>query len=634
MTSPAEPHDTSMKPLFPVLVLAAVLFFANTWGYDLWPADEPRFGEVAREMMASGDYLAPHVNGMPYKEKPPLLFWSICAASIPFGDVTEFSARAPSALAALLTLAFTYLLARRLYGARVAFWAGLILATSQLFWFEARSVRTDMILTATMTGALLAFQRWRDAPSLPRLIAFYAAIAAGMFAKGPPALVFPLLLIVTFYWRRPQERRRTHWVAGLLGATALILVWFIPARMSLPAEEAAPAAGVGVEAFRMTIGRFLFGVSKARAPWYYLFELPAGLFPWALLLPWTLPWIWKRRHEDERMRLLMKWTLPAFIFFSISIGKRSVYLLPIYPTIAILQARAVLDLIGGDARRWRTRTAIVWGALLILLGAAVFAIPYTEYAYLWSTRFVFLGGSTLAMGVFAIARALRTQGRSLPADMAAGFTALTLLIVTVVFPALNPYKGASSICRPLRQLSESGTEYRLYTLGFSREEYIFYTKHFHTPFLTDLLPVTLAHEIGRIDMIKKQRKLRKAIAKSVEDIPIASIAAPTDAELSVLRTAAHDVIEETGVGAELARAFEAALTETVEQFATQFDTPTPAFAFVQREDWKWLLPLMPPEVDYTILADRHVGSRDILLLANAAGASLTASIAENPPAAN
>ena len=63
-------------PLAALLLLAPVLFLANTWGYDLWPADEPRFGQVAREMMESGDYLVPHINGEPYKEKPPLLFWS------------------------------------------------------------------------------------------------------------------------------------------------------------------------------------------------------------------------------------------------------------------------------------------------------------------------------------------------------------------------------------------------------------------------------------------------------------------------------------------------------------------------------------------------------------------------------
>ena len=88
-----------------LLALAALLFFVNTWGYDLWPPDEPRFGEVAREMMQSGNYLAPYCNGEPYKEKPPLLFWVISAISMPFGDVTEFSARAASGLAALVVVA-------------------------------------------------------------------------------------------------------------------------------------------------------------------------------------------------------------------------------------------------------------------------------------------------------------------------------------------------------------------------------------------------------------------------------------------------------------------------------------------------------------------------------------------------
>ena len=110
-----------------LLALAAALFIANTWGYDLWPPDEPRFAEVAREMMQSGNYLAPTVNNLPYKEKPPLLFWAISAASLPFGDVNEFTARVPSALGGVITVLLTYLLARRLYGQKIAVWSALIL---------------------------------------------------------------------------------------------------------------------------------------------------------------------------------------------------------------------------------------------------------------------------------------------------------------------------------------------------------------------------------------------------------------------------------------------------------------------------------------------------------------------------
>jgi len=128
--------------LIAVLVAAFVVLTANLGGYDLWPPDEPRFGQVAREMMQSGNPFALTINGEPYKEKPPFLFWLITLISFPYGDVTESTARVPSALAALLAVFFTYRLALRLYGVRAAVCAGFVLITTALFWWEARSVRT------------------------------------------------------------------------------------------------------------------------------------------------------------------------------------------------------------------------------------------------------------------------------------------------------------------------------------------------------------------------------------------------------------------------------------------------------------------------------------------------------------
>ncbi len=608
-----------------LFALAAVMLAANIWGYDLWPSDEPRFGEVAREMMVSGNYIAPQINGEPYKEKPPLLFWAIAAASAPFGDVTEFSARIPSVLAALLTLVFTFGLARRLYDARTALWACIILATSTLFWMEARSVRTDMLLTAAMTGALLAFVRWRDSKSRAALIAFYAAIAVGLFAKGPPALIFPLLLIVAYYWKQRDERRRTHWVIGLAAGIAVLLLWFVPARLMAASEPVAASPygeGVGGEFFRMTIGRFLLGVSKAQPPWYYLINLPVGLLPWALFLPWAVPWVWRRRREDDRMRVLLAWIVPAFVFFSISIGKRSLYLLPIYPALAVVLARAVLDLMDGGRARWRRWIAAVWAALLLILASAPLALPATEYGDLWTPRMLLLTAVGVGFAALALGGAWKQEGKTLHRDMAAGFAAMTLAAVFVAFPAVDQFKGASAICAPLRALSERGQEYRLYCIGFSREEYIFYTKQFHTPVLTDLLPVELSHEISLKDMAKQQRRLRKEIAEAVADVEVADITRPTPAERDQLREVIHRAVEAAEVEPEMAHDFEQALREAVGAFMTDFDAPEPAFAFVQSSDWKWLLPLFPEDAQYSLVTWRQVGSRDVVLLANPAGAAL------------
>ena len=604
-----------------LLALSAVLFFISTWAYDLWPADEPRYGQVAREMMESGDYLVPHVNGHPYNEKPPLLFWLIAAASAPFGDVTEFSARAPSGLAALVTVLLTYLLAARLYGARVAFWSGLILATTSFFWIEARWVRTDMLLTAWMIGSLYAFWRWHESRRAIFLAIFYLLLAGGLLAKGPPALVFPALLIAAFYWKRRADRRRLHWLIGFPAACAVVLAWFIPARMAISAAGGVETQ-IGNEALRQIIGRLFFGVSHMQPPWYYVLNAPYFLLPWALFLPWVLPWVWKRRREDDRMRLLLAWVAPAFVFFSLALGKRGTYILPLFPALAILEARAVLDLMDSARAVWRRRTGYVWGGFLIALGLSPAVLLFTEYGDAVKPAMLAFSGCAVISGAWVIARARKTGGVALHAQMAAQFAVLSVLAAAIIMPAMNAYQGASTICRPLAQLSDSSVEYRLYTLRFSREEYIFYSHHFHTPVLTDLIPVQTPHKIDLIDMAKQQRTLRKEVAKAVAAVPVTNLEALAPAEIDALRSAVHEAVAKSDVNAELAGAFEQALKKTVTDFAREFEQPTPAYMFIMQEDLKWLLPLYPQFATYKVIDQRPVGRRNMMLLANTTGAAL------------
>ncbi len=96
-----------MKPARIVLLLAAILFICNIWGYDLWAPDEPFYGEGAREMIADGQWLVSHVNGEFDDDKPPAYFWLIALLSLPFAEVSSFTARLPSVLAAFGTVALT-----------------------------------------------------------------------------------------------------------------------------------------------------------------------------------------------------------------------------------------------------------------------------------------------------------------------------------------------------------------------------------------------------------------------------------------------------------------------------------------------------------------------------------------------
>lgn len=608
-----------------LLGVAAVLYFTGLGGYDLWPPDEPRFAEVAREMVQTGDYLAPQINDEPYREKPPMLFWAIAAASQPSGAVTAVTARVPSALAAVLIILLTYLLARSLFDARTAFWAGIILATTSFFWWEGRSVRTDMLLTLWMTLSLFAFWQWDRRRQWGWLMAFWAAVVLAVYTKGPPGLVFPLLLVFAYYWKRPTERKATHWVMGGAAVLVLVALWLVPARMAASAGVPELAGqDIASNLYRQTIGR-LFGVSKAQWPWYYILNMPVTLLPWSLFLPWTAVWAWRRRQDGPAMRLLLCWTVPAFVFFSLCVGKRSVYLLPLYPALAILFSASVLDLMEApDRSTWRRRTGAAFVGLLAVIGIAPFVIRSTAYAEAVTEGLMLFGIFCLIVAAETLYRVTRSDGRILHLLVASRFAGLALLITVIALPVVNQYKSARTITAPVRALVRDGEAFRLYSIAFSREEYIFYSERSHTPVLTDLLAVDLPEGTDPRQAAKSQRRLRKALMEAAAEAAIADVAHATDAEWMDLHARVGEAVAEVEVEDALAVLLEDALEAELARFAAEFQGAAPAFAFVQTEDWRWLLALEPRLRDCTVVAHEQVGSRDVLLVTNAAGAALLA----------
>jgi 4-amino-4-deoxy-L-arabinose transferase-like glycosyltransferase len=606
--------------LLVLVALGAMLFFFNTWGYDLWPADEPRFGEIPREMMQSGNYLAPYCNGEPYKEKPPLLFWAIAASSAPFGDVTEFSARFPSGLAALGVVLLTFLLGRRLFNARVGFWSALILMTMTFFWTEARSVRTDMLLTLWMTATLYSFLRWNESKSWVWLVAAYGAITLGLFTKGPAALAFPCLFILGYYWGRREERKKLHWILGILAAVALVLIWYIPARMALPPTPQTPeTASVGKEMYHQIIGRMFLGVSKAEPPWYYILNIPPGMLPWTLFLPWTIAFAWKHRRDGDNMRLLLSWLCLALIFFSLSVGKRHVYILPVYPVLAILTAQAALSLADGENVRTRKWLSAIWGVTLIVIGFAPLALLRTEYKEAWSPIYLSFTICGVAFGLEMLRRALKTEARRLHASMAAHFVVLAIIAATMFYPALDRYKGASDFCRPIRDLSVKGSDFRLYSVAFSREEYVFYSRCFHKRALMEDLEFKTPKGLDKKTEGKFHARLLEAVGKGLNDAGLTEPESASVETLKATRGLIEKAIAESGVDQDYAQAFMGALNGAVADFENGFLQQGAAFAYIQRQDWLWLAPFLKSPADFKVAFQKAVGEREMLLLANANG---------------
>ncbi len=615
------------KPRIQIVTLflfAGILFSANIGGYDLWPADEPRYAEVSRKMLDSGNLLAPHVNGQPYREKPPLFFWAIAAASIISGDVTETSARIPSVLAALTVLVCVYLLASDLYDRQTALWSAIILATFTRFWWEARTVQIDMLLTACMTFALLMFWKWHNSRRTLFLLFFYLAIGLGVYAKGPPAIVFPALLVATFYWRDGENRKKTRWPIGLAFVAVFIALWLVPARMSVGAEtEAAVQLDIGGNLFRQTIGRFLLGVSHAKPPWYYLVEaLPLDLMPWTLFIPYAILYVWRRRHKDAAMRLLLAWSVPALLFFSISIGKRALYLLPIYPALAILIARSILDLAGREPATWRKRTAMAWTAFLFILAGAPIVLRFTEYRPPQSGTLAGLSAVATCFGAYTVYGLIRNTSASLHRTIALQIATLYIATSFIVLPAINPYKSAREFCEPVAQLHAQGTPFNLYSVGFSREEYVFYSHRFHIPLLTELVPLDLPSGYEETSVAELQVTFRKAITDATEEIPVASLAAITSDELDALHTAVREASQQLDYPQELLDAARTGLTHALDALSAESQAGQPSIIYIKDEDFRWLLPVAPVLNKYQVLAEASVGSRQVLLLANAPAEAL------------
>ena len=287
-------------------MFAAVLALAfNLGGYPLFDPDEGRNAEVAREMAESNDYLLPHLDGLPYLDKPVVYFAAAAAVMEVLGP-TETAARLPAYLFTLATIAVVVSFARRRWGADAGWLAGLALATTPLVLVYARTTIFDSALAFSTTVAILAF--WDERPVLA-----WAAIGLGSIIKGPVAILIPLATMLPYALltggggRRPL--RRLFPLAGLAMFALVALPWFLAVSLRIP--EFPHYVFVRETFERVTTTRF----HRTAPLWYYLPILPVAAFPWivpalARLKDWRWAWLARRvnPHAQEAI-LLACWVL-------------------------------------------------------------------------------------------------------------------------------------------------------------------------------------------------------------------------------------------------------------------------------------------------------------------------------------
>src|SRR5262245_28998293 len=345
------------------LALAALLVGLGTAPL-ITTRGEAREGLVVRELVGNSDWVLPRRQGV-IASKPPLYHW-LAAALVRATGWSDAAVRLPSTLAAWVMVVETFAVGV-LLGNRWAAWlAVIILFSTWGFWRSATEARVDMLFAACVAGAIASFAWWviRGAPR-GRLLWWLAATAA-VLTKGPAGLVLPALVAIAFFFSR-REPRRLYALWSWPAATVALLVtggWYAAAMLRGGRDFLAVHV-------KENVARFTGGgefaptrtLSWLMMPRYFL----GHLAPWNLAIPVDLRRWWLGERDAVARRLLHCWWLSVLGFFSLAAGKRSVYLLPLYPPIALLAAGLLEGRVQSPRGRSLLVGAAVAGALVMLV---------------------------------------------------------------------------------------------------------------------------------------------------------------------------------------------------------------------------------------------------------------------------
>jgi 4-amino-4-deoxy-L-arabinose transferase-like glycosyltransferase len=420
-----------------------VLFFVNLGQWDLWNPDEPRYAEVARELVTSGDWILLHVNQQVYGDKPPLFFWAIGLSSFFLNGFSSFSVRFPSALFGTLTVLLTFFLGRKLYCSRTGFLSGFILATNVEFSYLATRANIDTTLTFFTTAALICFFHWYGDRKRLSIYGFYVAMAFATLTKGPVGFILPLLVALVYLGIKKEWKsiRKMRLFTGLLLLLGIVLCWYLPAVLKGGRDY------LHYTIFRQTIDRYSEGWSHARSFAYYFYIFPTDFLPWTLFLPVGFIHLCTGLGNEKRKEslFLLVWFSAIFLFFTLSKGKRELYLAPLYPAASVIVGKVWFDFISTPMERLRREWFSV--PLYGLMGAALIgglAIPLVLKIKLPAFQVYGVPMALLMVGG-SIALFLSWRKRRygmvfflVTAIMTCGY----FYTLRIVYPLVNPYKSA------------------------------------------------------------------------------------------------------------------------------------------------------------------------------------------------
>ena len=334
----------ALESLWPLLTVSFVLIFIGIGLRDPWPADEPRFALIAKEMVETGQWFFPARAQELYPDKPPIFMWAIALFYYLSGSI-RFSFLMPSALAGLLTIFLVYDIGRLLWDKKVGLVAGWLLLFCLQFLVQAKSAQIDALVCAWITLGCYGLLRYTLVDGKYRWYAcawFFMGI--GVITKGVGFL--PLLMLIPYVVYRllnkaavsPVRYAGWTWYLGPLIMLGAIALWFVPMLIIVAQSDSA-----AYELYRdnillkQTVTRYADSWHHIKPFWYYLTSVaPFFWLPAVLCIPWLFkPWMKDIKLLEARILLPLAWVALVLLFFSMSPGKRGVYIFPALPMLAL-----------------------------------------------------------------------------------------------------------------------------------------------------------------------------------------------------------------------------------------------------------------------------------------------------------
>jgi 4-amino-4-deoxy-L-arabinose transferase-like glycosyltransferase len=480
-----------MSRLRLLFAACAVIWLIGLGFRGLFNPDEGRYAEIPREMLASGDWVIPHLNGLVYIEKPPLQYWATALSEATFGQ-NPWAARLYTGLCALATVYALWAMVRREWEAQAAARAAIMLGSSLLFVLLGHQLLLDMSLTLFMTLTFVGFcnaqraERWRG-----WMLFSWAGIAGAFMTKGLIAGVVPLCTLIVY---SALQRDLMPWRRLLLGRGAMLflvlcLPWLVLIQQRLPQF---------FQFFfvREHFQRFLTRIEDRYQPWWFFIPiLLAGILPWIVPALRSLHGDWRAtvsRPGFDGRRFAWVWCVVIFVFFSASDSKLLSYILPMFPALALLMATAPTPRLNADLRITGVGMAAVGVALLAaaLLWSPMLHAP-SLYDPLTAPYFIRIQPALLLMGACSLGggiAAWRVRSDALQPTLAIGVGgfatwAAALWAAAIVAPM---YSGAA-LYEQLPDSLRAGVP--VYSVRTYDQSLTFYLRH----------PVMLVEYRGELD---------------------------------------------------------------------------------------------------------------------------------------